>query len=76
MAPSGPMENRFRPRFPAQIPDHEAALMWRTHLSEGRGRSCHFPECIESRASRRYNFVTLHEKIRLEPASGRADVCL
>jgi hypothetical protein len=42
MAPSGPTASHFQPRFPAQIPEREAALMCRTHLSERCGWTCRF----------------------------------
>ena len=73
MAPSGPMASRFLPRFPAQIPDRQAALICRPHLSERRGRTLPLPEVHLVPPKREGIISALNEKIRHEPASGHAD---
>lgn len=53
MAPSGPMANSFLLRFPARIPEAEAALRPSPHLSERRvgwvQRTSKFPSCRTKR---------------------------
>src|ERR1700758_4472911 len=61
------MENPFLPRFPAQIPDPEAAPNHTPHLSERRaGRA-------NPSSSKREGIIpSFNEKTRDEPASGHA----
>lgn len=51
MAPSGLTANRFLPRYLAQIPEHEAALICRPHLSERCGWTCPSTERSKSHLS-------------------------